>query len=194
MTKVKICGLKTPEAVACAVEAGADYIGLVFAKSKRQVSLNQAKDLVRGIPASVKVVGVFANPSLEELLEITQQVPLDLVQIHGHLPAGLSQNLSVPIIRALAVTKGESIGNQPDVDYLLFDAPQAGSGKTFDWQALDTSQLNQPFFIAGGLNPDNVAQTIAHFQPYAVDVSSGVETNGQKDLKKIRQFIESVKS
>ena len=78
-------------------------------------------------------------------------------------------------------------------DYLLFDAPLAGSGQTFDWRSLDTSQIQQPFFIAGGLNSQNVAQAIKTFEPYAVDVSSGVETAGQKDLSKIKEFIESVK-
>ena len=151
MTKVKICGLSTPEAVATAVEAGADYIGFVFAKSKRQVSLEQAHGLAKGVTGQTKIVGVFVSPSLEELEEAISQVPLDIVQIHG-------------------------------------------SGQTFDWQLLADKQIEQDYFIAGGLTVDNVAEAKETFQPYALDVSSGVETDGHKDLDKIKAFIERVKA
>ena len=150
MTKVKICGLSTPEAVATAVEAGADYIGFVFTKSKRQVSLEQAHQLAKGVTAQTKVVGVFVSPSLEELEEAIGQVPLD--------------------------------------------APIAGSGQTFDWQLLADKQIEQDYFIAGGLTVDNVAEVKEIFHPYALDVSSGVETDGSKDLDKIKAFIERVKA
>ena len=98
MTKVKICGLSTPEAVATAVEAGADYIGFVFTKSKRQVSLEQAHQLAKGVTAQTKVVGVFVSPSLEELEEAIGQVPLDIVQIHGSFDEVLIPKISVPVI------------------------------------------------------------------------------------------------
>lgn len=194
MTKVKICGIKTRAALDCAVKAGADYIGLVFAPSRRQVSIKEAKQLLTNLPKTVKAVGVFANSSLEELEAVLSQVPLDLLQIHGRLPDGLFETIDLPIIQALAIGDSDLPSYDPSASYLLFDAPQAGSGQPFDWQRLETSQLSKPFFIAGGLTPDNVAQAIQTFQPYGVDVSSGVETNGQKDLNKIRQFIESVTS
>lgn len=192
MTKVKICGLSTKEAVDTAVSAGADYIGFVFAPSKRQVTLEEATELAKLIPADVQKVGVFVSPSRAQLLEAIDKVGLDLVQVHGQVADGLFEDLPCASIQAVQV---DGDGNVPNsqADYLLFDAPVAGSGQTFDWGQLDTSGLAQPFFIAGGLKEDNVARAIQHFTPYAVDVSSGVETDGQKDQEKIRRFIERVK-
>lgn len=192
MTKVKICGLSTKEAVATAVSAGADYIGFVFAPSKRQVTLEEAAELAKPIPANVKKVGVFVSPSRAELLEAIDKVGLNLVQVHSQVADELFENLPCTSIQAVQVDGNGHVPNSR-ADYLLFDAPVAGSGKTFDWGQLDTTGLTQPFFIAGGLKEDNVAQAIQHFTPYAVDVSSGVETDGQKDHEKIRRFIERVK-
>ena len=192
MTKVKICGLSTKEAVETAVSAGVDYIGFVFAPSKRQVNVEQAAELAELIPPNVKKVGVFVSPSRAELLEAIDKVELDLVQIHGQLADDVFEDLPCSSIQAVQVD-GEGHVPHSQADYLLFDAPVAGSGQTFDWGQLDTTELSQPFFIAGGLNEDNVEEAIQHFTPYAVDVSSGVETNGQKNHEKIRRFIERVK-
>ena len=193
MTKVKICGLSTKEAVETAVSAGADYIGFVFAPSKRQVTLAQAAELAKLIPSHIQKVGVFVSPSREELLEAIEKIGLDLVQIHGQVADDLFENLPCASIQAMQVDGNGHVPNS-QADYLLFDAPVAGSGQTFDWGQLDTTELSQPFFIAGGLNEANVEEAIQHFTPYAVDVSSGVETNGQKDHEKIRRFIERVKN
>ena len=193
MTKVKICGLSTKEAVKTAVSAGADYIGFVFAPSKRQVTLEEAAELAKLIPAGVKMVGVFVSPSREELLEAIEKVGLDLVQVHGQVADDLFVELPCANIQVVQVD-GEGHVPNSQANYLLFDAPVAGSGQTFDWAQLDTTELAQPFFIAGGLNEDNVEEAIQHFSPFAVDVSSGVETNGQKDHEKIRRFIERVKN
>ena len=193
MTKVKICGLSTKGAVETAVSAGADYIGFVFAPSKRQVTLEQAAELAKIIPTNVKKVGVFVSPSRSELLEAIEKVDLDLVQIHGQVADDLFEDLPCASIQAVQVDGNGHVPNS-QADYLLFDAPVAGSGQTFDWGQLDTAELSQPFFIAGGLNEDNVARAIQHFSPFAVDVSSGVETDGQKDHEKIRRFIERVKN
>ena len=192
MTKVKICGLSNKEAVETVVSAGADYIGFVFAPSKRQVTLEEAAELAKLIPVNVKKVGVFVSPSRAELLEAIDKVGLDLIQVHGQVADDLFEDLSCASIQAVQVDGNGHVPNS-QADYLLFDAPVAGSGKTFDWGQLDTSGLAQPFFIAGGLNEDNVEEAIQHFTPYAVDVSSGVETDGQKDQEKIRRFIERVK-
>ena len=192
MTKVKICGLSTKGAVETTVSAGADYIGFVFAPSKRQVTLEQAAELAKIIPTNVKKVGVFVSPSRAELLEAVDKVGLDFVQVHGQVVDKLFENLPCGSIQAVQVDEGGHVPNS-QADYLLFDAPVAGSGQTFDWGQLDTTELAQPFFIAGGLNEDNVEEAIQHFTPFAVDVSSGVETNGQKDHEKIRRFIERVK-
>ena len=193
MTKVKICGLSTKEAIKTAVSAGADYIGFVFAPSKRQVSVEQATELAKFIPSHIQKVGVFVSPSRAELLEAVDKVGLDFVQVHGKVVDKLFENLPCGSIQAVQVDEGGHVPNS-QADYLLFDAPVAGSGQTFDWGQLDTTELAQPFFIAGGLNEDNVARAIQHFSPFAVDVSSGVETDGQKDHEKIRRFIERVKN
>ena len=192
MTKVKICGLSNKEAVETVVSAGADYIGFVFAPSKRQVTLEEAAELAKLIPVNVKKVGVFVSPSRAELLEAIDKVGLDLIQVHGQVADDLFEDLSCASIQAVQVDGNGHVPNS-QANYLLFDAPVAGSGKTFDWGQLDTSGLAQPFFIAGGLNEDNVEEAIQHFTPYAVEVSSGVETDGQKDQEKIRRFIERVK-
>ena len=193
MTKVKICGLSTKEAVKTAVSAGSDYIGFVFAPSKRQVTVEQATELAKFIPSHIQKVGVFVSPSRAELLEAVDKVGLDFVQVHGQVVDKLFENLPCGSIQAVQVDEGGHVPNS-QADYLLFDAPVAGSGQTFDWGQLDTTELSQPFFIAGGLNEDNVAKAIQHFSPFAVDVSSGVETDGQKDHEKIRRFIERVKN
>ena len=193
MTKVKICGLSTVEAVETAVLAGADYIGFVFAESKRQVSLEQAHELAKLVTGKTKIVGVFVSPSLEELEQAIAQVPLDIVQIHGMFDEVLIPKISVPVIRAIQLSDQEAKVTSP-ADYLLFDAPVAGSGQTFDWDLLKDQKIQQDFFIAGGLTVDNVRQARETFQPYALDVSSGVETDGHKDIEKIKAFIEGAKA
>jgi len=193
LTKVKICGLSTVEAVETAVLAGADYIGFVFAASKRQVSLEQAQELAKRVTGKTKIVGVFVSPSLEDLEQAIGQVPLDMVQIHGTFDEVLIPLISVPVIRAIQLSDQEAqVSSQ--ADYLLFDAPVAGSGQTFDWGLLKDQKIQQDFFIAGGLTVDNVRQARETFQPYAVDVSSGVETDGRKDIEKIKAFIEGAKA
>ena len=193
MTKVKICGLSTVEAVETAVLADADYIGFVFAASKRQVSLEQAQELAKRVTGKTKIVGVFVSPSLEDLEQAIGQVPLDMVQIHGTFDEVLIPLISVPVIRAIQLSDQEAqVTSQ--ADYLLFDAPVAGSGQTFDWGLLKDQKIQQDFFIAGGLTEDNVRQARETFQPYAVDVSSGVETDGRKDIEKIKAFIEGAKA
>ena len=193
MTKVKICGLSTVEAVETAVLAGADYIGFVFAESKRQVSLEQAHELAKLVTGKTKIVGVFVSPSLEDLEQAIAQVPLDIVQIHGMFDETLIPKISVPVIRAIQLSDQEAKVTSP-ADFLLFDAPVAGSGRTFDWDLLKDQKIQQDFFIAGGLTVDNVRQARETFQPYALDVSSGVETDGRKDIEKIKAFIEGAKA
>ena len=193
MTKIKLCGLSRPEDIAAANEVNPDYIGFVFAKSKRQLSLEQAQELAKGVTCKTKIVGVFVSPSLEELEEAIDQVPLDIVQIHGSFDEALIPKISVPVIRAIQISDSDS-QVKSQADYLLFDAPIAGSGQTFDWQLLADKHIEQDYFIAGGLTVDNVAEAKETFQPYALDVSSGVETDGHKDLDKIKAFIERVKA
>ncbi|MBO0466096.1 phosphoribosylanthranilate isomerase [Enterococcus plantarum] len=191
--KVKICGLKTQEQVDTAVAYGASYLGFVFAESKRQITAKKTKEITKNVPEEVKKVGVFVSPSLSEVERIIQEANLDIVQIHGTVP---SERFSVPLIRAIPVDGAtqENMIQETSAEFLLFDAPPkqfvGGNGEVFDWQQLDTSSIkNKKIIIAGGLTPENVQKAKRTFNPYAVDVSSGVETNGEKDLKKIIAFL-----
>ncbi|MEO1771956.1 phosphoribosylanthranilate isomerase [Candidatus Enterococcus ferrettii] len=195
MTQIKICGLSTRKAVETAVNSGADYLGFVFAKSPRQVTPAQVHEITLDLPTSIKKVGVFVSPSQTEVEATIQAAGLDLVQIHGEQ---LSEVLSVPIIRAVSIRKSYPLFESESEDYLLLDAPptkyMGGNGEVFDWQAVNPAELQQErLFIAGGLTPENVAAAIHYFQPLVVDVSSGVETDGEKDHKKITAFCQAVK-
>lgn len=191
--KVKICGLKTKEHVDVAVAHGADYLGFIFAESKRQITPEKAKKITKDVPKKVKKVGVFVSPTQSEVEETIQQAGLDMVQIHGSLAAAA---FSVPLIRAIPVIEIELEKKIKDTtaEFLLFDAPPkrfvGGNGEVFDWQKLDTRFIkNKKIIIAGGLTSENVQKAKQIFDPYAVDVSSGVETNGVKDPKKIIAFL-----
>jgi len=194
--KAKICGLKTKENVDLAVTSGADYLGFVFAESKRRITPEKAKEITVNVPRKVKKIGVFVSPSYEEVETIIQQANLDMVQIHGAL---MTEKVSVPVIRAIPVNHAvqAALSQEPETEFLLFDAPPqkfvGGNGEVFDWQQLDTSIIkNKKVFIAGGLTAENVLQAKKRFNPYAVDVSSGVETNGVKDPAKIVAFLKKV--
>ena len=148
--------------------------------------------MASGIPKGVLKLGVFVSPQREEVEQACQVVGLDLIQVHGPIDETILQEFPQQTIRAVQVGKDAALP-ETSADYLLFDAPVAGSGETFDWQKLETQNFTKPFFIAGGLTEDNVADAIRFFHPYAVDVSSGVETNGKKDQEKIKRFIERAK-
>ncbi|MBP2098501.1 phosphoribosylanthranilate isomerase [Enterococcus rivorum] len=195
--KVKICGLKTKEQVDVAVVHGVDFLGFVFAESKRQIKAADVKKITTEVPKKVQKVGVFVSPSSQQLEEAIQEAMLDMVQIHGEMP---EQKISVPYIRALPVDNLwiTTVENEKEADYLLFDAPPkkyiGGNGEVFDWEVFDPKKVkDKKLFIAGGLTIENVQEAKRRFQPYAVDVSSGVETNGEKDLEKIAAFIKKAK-
>lgn len=179
---VKICGLKTIETVKATVEAGADAIGFVFAKSPRQIDTETAKQLRRHIPQHIEVVGVFLDPTVEEV-EVAVACGLSAIQLHRRsLPLETFRRFNLPLIEASHTTA---------TDIALMDAPTPGSGETLDWIHLE--RPGQPFWLAGGLTPNNVKDAIFHVRPDGVDVSSGVETNGEKDIDKIRTFIQRAK-
>lgn len=196
--KVKICGLTTQEAVTAAVESGADFIGFIFAESKRQISPEKVAEMTINVPETVKKVGVFVSPTEAQLLETIHKAHLDMVQIHGEMPEMTS--FPVPIIRAASVQAGQLPASlaRETFDYLLLDAPpkeyHGGNGETFDWSQVDVKQLKgKKIFVAGGLSAANVRQAADYFHPYAVDVSSGVETEGKKDIGKICCFLQAAK-
>lgn len=185
------------EHVAAAVEAGADAIGFVFAPSKRQITVVKAQELAKDIPASVLKIGVFVNPTQKELEQAYREVPLDLVQFHGNENPDFVQSANYPSIKALSIRSEEDVesAKQYNTDFYLFDAPQAGSGMTFDWQLMQGHEVEpEKVILAGGLNPENVVKAIGRVKPYMVDVSSGVERNGVKDEQLIRAFIQAAKN
>jgi len=200
MTKVKICGLKEQQHVRAAVEAGADAIGFVFAPSKRQISIEQAHQLAKDVPREVLKIGVFVNPSVEELRAAVEGVPLDYVQFHGEETPEFIRQQGYPAIKALSVRDKEDVraAANYNVDYYLFDAPgtdfKGGSGHTFDWTLLEMAGIpRDKLILAGGLKAENIAEAVSLVSPYMVDVSSGVETDGIKDEAKINAFIQAVK-
>ena len=192
---VKICGIQTPEAVAAATDAGADFIGFVFAESRRKINPVQARHISRMLPGNVKKVGVFVNESIENMIEISTFAGLDYIQLHGDEPATVAKQLPLPVIKAFPadIKNKEKIENYP-CDYYLIDTPagkyRGGTGKTFDWRKVDHLDINrEKLILAGGLTPKNVRAAIDLVKPAGVDVSSGVETEGKKDAEKIREFI-----
>lgn len=200
MTKVKICGLKEKEHVLCAIQSGADFIGFMFAPSKRRISVEQASELAKLVPSHVKKVGVFVNPTEQEVRLAVEQANLDFVQYHGNEDSDFIQQLGYPSIKAFSVHSVEDVvkASKFKVDYYLFDAPgtdfAGGSGKVFDWSLLEKLSIpREKVILAGGLNSTNVQQAILQVRPFGVDVSSGVECNGVKDCERIKEFIQLAK-
>ncbi|MBB5150093.1 MULTISPECIES: phosphoribosylanthranilate isomerase [Ureibacillus] len=198
MTKVKICGLKEKVHVHCAVAAGANFLGFVFAPSKRQISIRKACELSQIVPKHVKKVGVFVNPTEDEVKEAFEKVPLDFIQYHGNEEPTFIEKLGLPSIKAFSIRELSDVekASKYNVDYYLFDAPgtdfAGGSGKAFDWSLLDQLSIpKEKVILAGGLNALNVQQAIAAVHPFAVDVSSGVEQDGKKNCELIQSFIQA---
>lgn len=196
MAKVKICGLKEAEHVKTAVEAGASWIGFMFAKSSRQVTIEHAAHLAQFAPPHVKKVGIFVNPTEQQVHETVEKVGLDYVQYHGNEDAQFIEQLGYPSIKAFSIRTKEDVekASKYNVDFYLFDAPgtnfAGGSGNVFDWNLLDELSIpKERVILAGGLNPHNVAEAIAQVDPFGVDVSSGVEKDGVKNHELIKQFI-----
>jgi phosphoribosylanthranilate isomerase len=199
--KVKICGIMDVEFGIKAVHYGADAIGFVFAESKRKISEAKAKEIINHLPPHVLKVGVFVNESKNEMERIASYVGLTHLQLHGEETAALSESLSKPAIKAISFQTNEHLAELNDFpcDYILLDGPKGkyrgGNGVAFQWQQVNTSVINRKkLILAGGLTIDNVAEAIRTIKPYMVDVSSGVETDGVKDLAKIQAFIEAAKS
>ncbi|SET18714.1 phosphoribosylanthranilate isomerase [Oceanobacillus limi] len=199
--KVKICGVKDVYATREAVKAGADFIGFMFAESKRKITIEKAKELASYVPEMVNKVGVFVNPPLEELISTIEEVGLDMVQLHGDETPAYCQRVPVPVIKAFPIKEKLDIHRAESfsVDYFLFDSPggkyRGGNGMAFDWKMLRNIEISrEKVIVAGGLTPSNVGAAIKELNPAIVDVSSGVETNGVKDAKKIKAFIHQAKS
>jgi phosphoribosylanthranilate isomerase len=212
MVKVKICGIRTLEAALAAVAAGADALGFVFAPSPRRVTPQEAERIIREVPPFVSKVGVFVNAPRQEALEIAGGCRLDVLQFHGGEAPDYCRGWQPQVIKAFRVRDG-SVLEQMDryrVAAYLLDAYvpglAGGTGQCFDWglarQAavpaealLDQGQKapGRRIILAGGITPANVGQAIRQARPYAIDVSSGVETGGFKDPEKIRALLMTVR-
>jgi phosphoribosylanthranilate isomerase len=204
MTKIKVCGIKTLEAYERLQELGADYIGFVFAKSKRQVTPEQAADLGEKKADGPARVGVFVNETVEGLLHIAEVAGLHVLQLHGdespEFCRELRQRTNLQIWKAWGVHNDERdamLSAYTDVvDAVLLDNERGGTGERFPWDAIPALRAytqDLPLFIAGGLHPDNVGDLLDAHATDGVDVSSGVETQGVKDLAKITAFVTKVR-
>lgn len=200
-TRIKICGIREPLHARLAAEAGADAVGLVFyPASPRYVTPEQAARIVAALPPFVMAVGLFVDAGEDEVRRVLEQVPLDLLQFHGDEPPGFCASFGVPYVRAVRMAPGTDL-----VEYaqrfagaraLLLDAHvpghPGGTGRTFDWAGIPRD-LPIPLILSGGLTLENVGRAVREVRPWAVDVSSGVESSrGAKDPQKIVEFIRSV--
>ena len=216
--KVKMCGISKVETIPAVVEAKPNYMGLVFAPSKRQVTVDQAKTLVEELHKgcakkygsdtepdkndTIKTVGVFVNETVDNLVTIANEVNLDAVQLHGDEDETFIQSLkertNVEVWKAVQIRSAADVEEWIDssADMILFDAyhkdERGGTGEVFDWSSLD--EFERPFMLAGGIDSTNVARAIRTVRPYGLDTSSGIETNGVKDDEKITAFTKIVKS
>lgn len=198
MTKVKLCGLSRMEDIAFANAARPDYIGFVFAeKSRRYVSLETAKALKAALSPEISAVGVFVNAPVEMVAALLNDGVIDLAQLHGEEDeryiVELRKYTKKPLIQAFRIASAADVERAKTslADYILLDSGSGGTGETFDWSLLKA--VGRPFFLAGGLDCENVQTALSAVCPSAVDVSSGVETDGKKDLKKMTAFVQAVR-
>jgi phosphoribosylanthranilate isomerase len=217
MTLVKICGISEPKHARLAAAYGADFIGMVFAPSSRQVTIGQARRIAEGLGkdhsaapeagvAGIEValaarrpllVGVFADQDAGTINSISEECGLDLVQLSGSEPWGLNDSLDRPILKCMKVRDGETsehlLSHFHGGAILLLDpyveGQYGGTGRTVDWNVAAEIASETQTVLAGGLTPENVADAVRAVRPWAVDVSSGVESDGRKDPEKIRAFI-----
>ncbi|MDR0963053.1 MAG: phosphoribosylanthranilate isomerase [Clostridium sp.] len=195
--KVKICGLRTQTDVEYANAARPDYVGFVFAPSKRRITYEQAAQLRKHLSPEIRSVGVFVDTPNDEILRLIYAKIIDVVQLHGkEQPCDLAyvkDRCDALTMKALRFAAFDEIKSWEDsvADFLLFDST-AGSGTTFDWTKLEHIR-KKPFFVAGGLNENNISEAALQLRPYGVDVSSGVERNGAKDLELMQRFVKKAR-
>ena len=201
MTKIKLCGMTRPEDVEAANRCMPDFVGFVFAPSRRQVTAEQAARLRARLAPGIQAVGVFVNAPPEQIEALWKENVIDVVQLHGdedeNFLTKLKERVQAPVFRAVRVQAAEQVARaeQTACDALLLDAPAAGqyggSGRRFALSVLPP--LRKPFFLAGGLDESNVVEAIRRCRPWGVDVSSGIETDGKKDPEKMARLVRLVR-
>ncbi|MCR5778309.1 MAG: phosphoribosylanthranilate isomerase [Lachnospiraceae bacterium] len=198
MTKIKLCGLSRECDIEAVNELCPEYIGFVFAnKSKRYVTPAKAKELRTILNKDIKAVGVFVNEDIEKVSELLENDIIDIAQLHGsedeEYILKLREKTQKPIIKAFKISSSADAvsAEKSSADFILLDSG-AGTGSVFDWEWL--SEVKRPYFLAGGLSPENVESAIKKLSPYAVDVSSGIETEGVKDETKMKEFVSKVRN
>lgn len=193
MIAIKICGLSRIEDIEYVNIYKPEYIGFVFTKSKRQIDRQKAKQLKKILDSNIKAVGVFVDEKINTIMDIVKDGSIDMIQLHGHEEHQyineLKKQTNLPIIKAISLEETNLLNY--DVEYYLLDSKVPGSGKSFDWTII--KEVNKPFFLAGGITIDNL-QTALTINSYGIDVSSGVETEGKKDRKKIEAMIGGVRN
>jgi phosphoribosylanthranilate isomerase len=194
MKQVKICGLSREEDISYVNMYQPQYIGFVFAPSKRQITLEQAITLKKLLSPNILAVGVFVNEDIEKVVEIVESGCIDLIQLHGQEDKTYIQTIKdrcdTKLIKAINVVTKEDVKDiDYDVDYYLLDGASSGSGQVFDWK--DIKEVNKPYFLAGGISLENIGEAL-QVSSYGIDISSGVETNGTKDKEKVKEIVRRV--
>lgn len=198
-TKIKICGLRRREDILAVNKAKPDYCGFIieFPKSFRSITADKVRELVKDLAPEIQAVGVFVNASVELVSGLLNEGTLALAQLHGQenevYIRELKKFTDKPLIKAFSVKTREDIEKalQSPADYILLDQGSGGTGKVFDWSLIP--KIERPFFLAGGIGAENLEQAIREIRPYAVDLSSSVETDKWKDPEKIRNVVDIVR-
>ncbi len=212
MTRTKICGITDSQQALAAAEAGADFLGLVFAESRRRIMPRQAADIIKAVRQLANpplMVGVFVNTPAADINMVADGCGLDWVQLSGNESWEYCREIKRPIIKAVHIAASSTVRDIADIiekgyrliprDRLVclldtqFKGAYGGTGQTFNWKLAAELAPRFPLMIAGGLTPDNVGQMLKEVHPWGVDVSSGVETDGRKDINKIREFVRAVR-
>lgn len=198
MTRIKICGLSTLQDIQAANVLQPDYIGFVFAAgSRRYVSPQKALQLKQMLQPGIQAVGVFVREEMETIRTLVHTGVIDVVQLHGGedetYVRRLRQHVKVPVLQAFRIDTEQDVrrAEQSTADCILLDSGAGGTGQVFNWALIQ--HIKRPYFLAGGLGPNNVEQAIARLHPYGVDVSSGLETDGKKDPNKMAAFVAMVR-
>ena len=198
MTKIKLCGLTRPCDIDMANQLKPDFIGFVFAKkSKRYAPPELARELKARLSPEIQAVGVFVNEPVESVAALLEEGIIDMAQLHGKEDEGYIASLRArtkkPILQAFRMDTREDVlaANRSSADFVLLDSGTGGTGTVFDWSLL--GDIDRPYFLAGGLNPETVGPAVKALHPYAVDVSSGIESDGRKDPEKMAAFVSAVR-